>query len=227
MTALPLAASLLPDRADTVVAGIERLSAIGRMCWTRGWSLGTSSNYSTVVGDAPYRLLITASGYDKGRLTPDNFVVVDAQGQAIDPRLPKPSAETLLHTTATNLTEAKAVVHTHSVWSTLLSDALFAEGRIGFSGLEMLKGLAGVTTHQSSVGLAIFDNTQDMPDLARRVGERLIARDPDLRWGFLLRGHGLYTWGATLDEAVRHLEVIEFLLEVLGRQRMLNAGGTR
>ena len=33
----------------------------------------------------------------------------------------------------------------------------------------------------------------------------------------LLRGHGLYSWGCDLDEAQRHVEVLEFLLEVEGR----------
>jgi len=35
--------------------------------------------------------------------------------------------------------------------------------------------------------------------------------------GFLLRRHGLYTWGKDLVEAKRHVEILEFLLEVLGR----------
>jgi len=35
--------------------------------------------------------------------------------------------------------------------------------------------------------------------------------------GFLIRRHGLYTWGRDFGEAARHLEVLEFLLEVVGR----------
>jgi methylthioribulose-1-phosphate dehydratase len=35
----------------------------------------------------------------------------------------------------------------------------------------------------------------------------------------LLRGHGLYTWGSDLAEAKRHVEILEFLLEVVGRMR--------
>jgi len=33
----------------------------------------------------------------------------------------------------------------------------------------------------------------------------------------LLQRHGLYTWGATLNDAVRHVEVLEFLFETIGR----------
>jgi methylthioribulose-1-phosphate dehydratase len=35
--------------------------------------------------------------------------------------------------------------------------------------------------------------------------------------GFLLRRHGLYTWGATIADARRHVEILEFLLESIGR----------
>ena len=34
---------------------------------------------------------------------------------------------------------------------------------------------------------------------------------------FLLRRHGLYTWGATLAEAERHVEILEFLLQAMGQ----------
>jgi methylthioribulose-1-phosphate dehydratase len=36
---------------------------------------------------------------------------------------------------------------------------------------------------------------------------------------FLLRGHGLYTWGTDVTQAVRHVEILEFLLEVTGRRQ--------
>jgi methylthioribulose-1-phosphate dehydratase len=39
--------------------------------------------------------------------------------------------------------------------------------------------------------------------------------------GFLLRGHGLYTWGASLQEAKRHVEILEFLMEALVRSYAL------
>jgi methylthioribulose-1-phosphate dehydratase len=37
--------------------------------------------------------------------------------------------------------------------------------------------------------------------------------------GFLIRSHGLYTWGRDLAEANRQLEILEFLLEVTARKR--------
>lgn len=191
----------------------------GRDFHRRGWSLGTSSNYSVVLGRDPLRLLITGSGFDKGRLGPDHFVEVDDQGRRLDPAQPKPSAETLLHTLLARRAGAGAVLHTHSVWGTILSQSHQPAGRLQIAGYEMLKGLAGISTHEARVSIAVVPNTQDIAGLASELDARFASGDPDLRHGFLMAGHGLYTWGAHLAEARRHLEVLEFLMEVVGTRR--------
>ena len=101
--------------------------------------------------------------------------------------------------------------------------AVIRELRKLFSGYEMLKALRGVTTHETQVRVAIFDNTQDIPGLASLLAARLADGDPALRHGFLIRGHGLYAWGQDVNEARRHVEALEFLMEVLARQ---TPGGT-
>jgi methylthioribulose-1-phosphate dehydratase len=196
---------------------IEGLRRVGHQLWNRGWSLGTSSNYSVVLERDPLKLLITASGKDKGHLTANDFVIVDEHGKRTSPEQPKSSAETLLHCTAAAACGAGAVLHTHSVWSTLLSHHFFALGGIRIEGFEMLKGLEGITSHESSCWLPIFDNTQDIPALQNQVVEYLANNPGEKCWGYLIRRHGLYTWGKDLAEATRHIEVIEFLLECLGR----------
>jgi len=50
--------------------------------------------------------------------------------------------------------------------------------------------------------------------------KRLLADNPDVH-GFLIRRHGLYTWGKDLAEAARHVEILEFLLESVGRRQMM------
>jgi methylthioribulose-1-phosphate dehydratase len=197
----------------------QELIETGRDFHRRGWSLGTSSNYSVVTSRDPLQLLITGSGFDKGRLKPEQFVVVDGQGQRLDPAHPKPSAETLLHTVLARKVGAGAVLHTHSIWGTLLSEALQPAGRLQIAGYEMLKGLSGVSTHDTRVTIAVVPNTQDIAALAVSLEARLAQGDPDLRHGFLMAGHGLYTWGSDLAEARRHIEVLEFLMEVLGTRR--------
>ncbi len=199
----------------------QGLIAAGQDFWRRGWSLGTSSNYSVIVDRDPLTLLLTGSGYDKGALLPDQFVLVDDEGHALYPNHPKPSAETLLHTVLARRAGAGAVLHTHSVYGTVLSERHLPEGRLTISGYEMLKGLEGIATHDTSVDIEIFANTQDIAALAAEVEARLMDPVKPLRHGFLIAGHGLYTWAADLAGARRQVEVLEFLFEVVTRRRLL------
>lgn len=211
---------------DGPLAGLEvevdGLRAIGEEFHRKGWSLGTSSNYSVVLSRGnTLELLVTASGKDKGRLTREEFVRVGADGKPTLPGQPKSSAETLLHcVVAEEVPAIGAILHTHSVWSTLLSDFYFDEGAVTIEGYEMLKGLAGVTSHETKFRFEIFENTQDIPVLAEQVRKRLRDAKP-LTHGYLIRKHGLYTWGIDLAEARRHIEILEFLLECTARNLML------
>jgi methylthioribulose-1-phosphate dehydratase len=200
----------------TARALAESLAGIVRAAHQRGWALGTSGNFSAVVGTDPVRLVITPSGADKGMVRGEDMVTIDAQGQAEAGRA-RPSAETSLHLAIVRARGARAVSHTHSVWSTLLSDAASPAGGLAIEGYEMLKGLSGVTTHVHREWLPVIENTQDWAGEAHRV-ESLLRGQPAVH-GLLIRRHGLYTWGRDFDEAARHLEVLEFLLEVVGRTR--------
>ncbi len=211
----------MSSSTGTLPDPVSELIDVGREFHRRGWSLGTSSNYSVVTARDPLRLTITGSGFDKGRLASADFVEVDGNGRATSSGGPKPSAETLLHAVLARVAGAGAVLHTHSVWATLLSEAHLADGCLALSGYEMLKGLAGITTHETRVDIAIVPNTQDIARLAAELEPRLAGSQPGIRHGFLMAGHGLYTWGRDLAEARRHIEVLEFLFEVVGRKRQL------
>jgi methylthioribulose-1-phosphate dehydratase len=128
----------------------------------------------------------------------------------------------LLHTTIARELGAGSVLHTHSVWSTVLSGAHAARGGIEIRGYEMLKGLEGVRTHEHREWLPILENSQDMTELSARVAKLL--RENRAVHGFLLREHGLYTWGATVQEAKRHVEILEFLLEAVARASAMGSG---
>lgn len=210
---------------------IDQLRAIGREFHGRGWSLGTSSNYSVVASRGPLELVVTASGKDKSTLTRDDFVRVDAAGRVIDGSDRRSSAETLLHCTIAELVPSVgAVLHTHSPWATILSAADLptgaAVGGLRIAGYEMLKGLEGIATHDTHEDVPIFANTQDMHELSARIRRRFAGLDfsapgrPPLH-GFLIARHGLYTWGRDLAEARRHIEIFEFLFECVARSRML------
>lgn len=192
-----------------------RLIKIGQRFDARGWVLGTSGNFSFVVDDEPLRLAITRSGTHKGELTSNDILELDGDGLSVGTTVGIPSAETRLHLEVIAARPVRAVLHTHSTWSTLVSDRFAPRGGVAIQGYEMLKGLAGVATHEHREWIPIVENDQDMPRLAGKISETL-ATHPECH-GFLLRRHGLYTWGETLSQAVRHVEIVEFLLEASGR----------
>ncbi len=195
-------------------AAAAELAEVGRAFYERAWVLGTSGNFSAVVSSEPLRLAITSSSVDKGGLTADHILQIDDHGNVLEGD-GRPSAETLLHLAVVRLREAGAVLHTHSVWSNILSDVYSADQGFSIEGYEMVKGLEGVSTHEHSEWVPIIENSQDMTRLAGSVEETL-EQHPRAH-GFLLRRHGLYTWGKDIAEAKRHVEILEFLLEVRGR----------
>ena len=131
-----------------------------------------------------------------------------------------PSAEAALHGAIVQTAGAGAVVHTHSVAGTLLGERFLAQGGFRIRGYEMLKGLRGVASHEAEVAVPVLANSQDMGELAARV-RALLSGTPGLH-GFLLGGHGLYTWGEDLAEARRHVEILEFLFEVVARRTLFS-----
>ena len=203
----------------TFRAAASALAAIGRRFYGRGWAVGTSGNFSAVLSRRPLSLAITSSGTSKRNLAPADILRCDEHGRAIGSGRGNPSAETLLHLELARR-GAGAVLHTHSVWSTMLSDRHGAAGGLLIEGYEMLKGLGGVTSHDHREWIPILENDQDMRQLGQVVVDTL-ARRPTAH-AFLLRRHGLYTWGATLEEAERHVEILEFLFETIGLSHLSN-----
>lgn len=195
----------------------QQLAEIGRQCYARGWVLGTSGNFSAVVSREPLRLAITGSGVDKALLVPPQIVQIDDAGRPLRGG-GKPSAEATLHLAVVRArgVGAGAVLHTHSIWSTILSDAA-DDGGVVIEGYEILKGLEGIGTHLHREWIPIIENTQDWVSAAAEV-EQLLRANPKAH-GFLIRRHGLYTWGRDVAEAKRQMEVLEFLFEAMGRKR--------
>lgn len=194
----------------------EELAEAGREFYRRGWVLGTSGNFSVLLARRPMRLCITASGNEKGNLEETNFLELDDDAEILQ-GFGSPSAETMLHLTIYRLIpKARSILHTHSVWGTILSDVFFEDGGIELEGYEMLKGLAGVKTHEHKEIVPIIENSQDYIALSHVI-DTVIRENKGLH-GIYLRRHGLYTWGENVAEAKRHIEIFEFLFEVLGRR---------
>ncbi|MBD9425374.1 methylthioribulose 1-phosphate dehydratase [Pseudomonas sp. PDM15] len=180
----------------------------GRFLYGRGWSPATSSNYSARL--AADQALLTVSGKHKGELGEDDVLATDLDGNSLEPGK-KPSAETLLHTQLYRWKpEIGAVLHTHSVNATVLSRLTLADSLV-FADYELQKAFSGVSTHECQVLVPIFDNDQDIARLASQVQPWLDEHADCV--GYLIRGHGLYTWGKTMADCLRQVEAFEFLFE--------------
>ena len=199
-TALPYDPARLSECADELIATVRELSAAGL-------TPATSSNFSRRI-DAGH-VAITVSGRDKGKLTRADIMVVDVDGNPVA-TAQQSSAETLLHTHLyKRFPQIGCVLHTHSRAQTVASRLYAGPGKVHLEGYELLKAFAGNSTHDTVVELPVLPNTQDMRTLAAQVDALL---DKHEMWGYLIDGHGLYTWGQDMAEARRHLEAFEFLL---------------
>ena len=182
----------------------------------RRWCEGTGGNFSVVVQRDPLHLLMAPSGVNKGQVEPAQLVIVDEQQKVIQGQ-GRASAETTLHVEIITTLQCRAVLHTHSVESTVLSDHCAKQATIRLEGWEMLKGLKGITTHDTSIDIPIVANNQNMRELSQSIRPYLNTNAP----GILVAGHGLYTWGDSLAEAQRHVEILEFLFSTVLQKKLL------
>jgi methylthioribulose-1-phosphate dehydratase len=195
------------------VLAAELISA-GRYLHSQGAVPATSGNLSARIDGQ--RIAITRSGCHKGFLEPGDIMQVDLEGRSLDGK--KPSAETLLHTSLyARYPGLGSVLHSHSP-AAVLASRLFEDAVI-LEDAELLKALEGITTHETRVVLPIFANNQDIAELADEVEGYLTANDEagTSCYGYIIAGHGLYTWGESVTLALRHIEALEFLLGIENR----------
>ena len=185
----------------------------------RRWCEGTGGNFSVVVQQDPIHLLMAPSGVNKGQVEPAQLVIVDEQQNVIKGQ-GRASAETTLHVEIIRTLQCRAVLHTHSVDATVLSDHCAKQATIRLEGWEMLKGLKGITTHNTSIDIPIVANNQNMRELSQSIRPYLNRTPP----GILVAGHGLYAWGDSLEEAQRHVEILEFLFSTVLQKKLLQLG---
>ena len=206
----------MPD-ANTTALAKALCGAMGEI-HRRGWCDGTGGNFSCVLEADPVRLLMAPSGVHKGSVAPIDLIQVNREGHVVLGN-GKASAETALHLEIVKTCGAGAVLHTHSQAGTLLSQWACGQGHLELSGLEMLKGLDGIKTHECSVDVPVLANNQNLTELSAQANPLL----SDAPHGLLIAGHGLYAWGRNLGSAMRHLEILEFLLEQRWRQLLLES----
>lgn len=204
---------LLPNPGES-----QALVGAVRYFHSQKWCPATSSNFSLRArepsGSNPAWFWISQSGVDKGALGPEHLMLVDERGVPVPPEARRPSAETGLHALVYRLRpNAGSVLHVHAPHAVVASRMAIENGvrEVRLQGWELQKALHGNTSHETQVKIPVFANHQDMEVLAHQI-EPILTAQPQLVC-FLLAGHGLYSFGATVAEAKRHVEAVENLLQ--------------
>ena len=193
----------------------SELVETGREFYRRGWVRGASGNFSILLARKPLRLCITAAGNEKGTLDETNFLEIDDDAEILQ-GFGRPSDETLLHLSIYRLRpKARCILYSQTVWGSLLSDKFYVDGSISMQGYEVLKGLSGIKTHEYAERIPIVENSPDQIALSHVI-ENVLLENPTIH-GIYIRRHGLYSWGETVEETRRNIEIFEFMFEVLAR----------
>lgn len=175
----------------------EQVCEYGRKAIELGLVIGTSGNLSVRDGDL---VAVTPSGAALDRLTPEMCPIVDLDGYLVEGEL-QPSSETPMHLAVYAATGAQAVVHTHSVFGTVVATTMTELPAVHYNAL-MLGGTVRVAEYA----------TYGTPELAANVRAAL-----DGRQGALMANHGGVTVGATLEQAFELTRLLEWLCEVYVR----------
>ena len=194
---------------------MKKLAGLVRTMNSLGHNPATSGNYSLRSKTAPEMAFVSESGIDKARFTEDNFIPLYIQSKDMHPEYlesgRKSSDETDIHLSLYQITNANCILHSHILDSLLFADLFAGKSFATIEGLELLKGFKGIKTHDLKINIPCFDNTQDIASLSEKIKPAILSQENN--YGLLLRGHGIYVWGDSVEEAKRHLEVFEYIFK--------------
>jgi methylthioribulose-1-phosphate dehydratase len=200
-------------------ATLAELKDVKEQLATKGWFPGTSGDLSARVGEYTpdeFYFAITSNGKDKVMHTPEDFLFIDAAGEACETTSLKPGRESLIHAKIYRMTGCSAIFHVHTVFNNLISEFYGDQGFIPVQGNELLKEL-GIWEENAAIEIPVLPNYVDIPSIAKLVPGAIHSDIP----GFVLRNHGIYAWGNSIWEAKRHLEAFEFIFELEYRRLAL------
>jgi L-fuculose-phosphate aldolase len=182
----------------------EQVVEYGKKLITSGLTKGTGGNISVYNREAGL-YAISPSGIDYFSTDPEDVVVMNLAGEVVEGTR-KPSSEWDLHRIFyENREELNAIVHTHSVYCTVL-----ATNREGLPASSYLVAFAGKDVRCAKY--ASFGT----PELAREAYEAMEGRN-----AVLLANHGLVAGGSDLLHAFQTAEQIEFCAEVYVKARSI------
>lgn len=198
------------------------LSDLLRDFHARGWASGTGGGICGPTEDG--HLFLAPTGVHKERVVPEDFFVVDpADGRVLtEPVAPglRPSECNAIFCLAVRERAARSVAHSHALSAVLAADLARGSDHLAVAGLEMLKGIRGLTNRDVHL-VPVIDNTPREAELVSAIGTALADDRFAGTYAVLVRDHGAYIWGADVWETKRHAEVYHFLFEAaVARHRL-------
>jgi len=151
-------------------------------------------------------VVIKPSGVEYDGMTAEHMVMVELEtGKTVDSDL-SPSSDT-----ATHLELYKAfpniggIVHTHSRWATIFSQAGMDVPALGTTHADYFYGSIPCTREMTPEEIA----GEYEKDTGKVIIERFAEIDPDTIPAVLVYSHGPFTWGTDAAEAVHNAVVLE------------------
>lgn len=193
------------------------------------WVTGTGGGISIKLNDSSH-VYIAPSGVQKEQLQPEDMFVMDLNTEKYlrAPEKYKPSACTPLFLSCYKQRGAGAVIHTHSQHAVMCSLIFGNEFRI--ANIEQIKAIPsgkkdGATGKDINLSffdtlvIPIIENTAHEEDLTEGLQEAL-AKYPAAT-AVIVRRHGIYVWGPSVDKAKVYNEAIDYLMELAVKMHQL------
>lgn len=192
----------------------EDIEEVGRALYDKGLLVGTDGNISIRLSEQ--EVLITASGFCKGKLTADQITKVDMEGHVLEGK--KPARDIRMHLAVyRECPEARAVVHAHPPVTTG-----YAMSEVAFEKVALPEVLFSLK------GIAVTDYTTPTTIEVPREVSRVLREKPQSRT-ILLANHGALTISSNVYDAFYMMETLEMFMKadlvsrLLGTTRYLDS----
>ena len=150
-------------------------------------------------------IVIKPSGVPYEELAEEDMVVLDLDGNVVDGKL-RPSSDTPSHLVLyRNFKDIGGVVHTHSNWATIWSQAGRSIPALGTTHADYFYGEIPCTRKMTEEEI----KGEYEKETGKVIVETFIGRDPIHIPGVLVNSHGPFSWGKDAAEAVHNAVVLE------------------
>ncbi len=150
-------------------------------------------------------VVIKPSGLGYENMNPKDMVVVDLEGKVVEGEN-NPSSDMATHLVLyQNFPDIGGVVHTHSEWATIWSQAGHAVPALGTTHADYFYGDIPCTRKLTDVEI----RSEYEKETGNVIVEAFHNLDPNALPGVLVNSHGPFAWGKDADDAVHNAVVME------------------